>query len=98
MVDHSTLLPTFLRVNRASSRRFDSAPYVPQGRQDRQFKVEKIRNGRAQRPEPLGVNADTEGAEIKRRRNRSGCHGKSWVREGRVWAEPVDARAKHEER
>lgn len=66
----------------------------------------------AKHPEPLGVNAGTESAEIRRRQSYGGRHGKSWAREGRacpsglasgfsvnrVKAEPVDAQGKHEER
>jgi hypothetical protein len=55
-VDPSPLLPTFLRVNRASSRPFDYAPFVArfgaqrkQGKQGKQFKVERANIQRGER-------------------------------------------------
>jgi hypothetical protein len=72
-VDPSPVLPTFLRVNRASSRPFDYAPFVArfgaQRKQGKQFKVERANINRAER-------RDTKCAESLSRSLASGLRSR----------------------
>ena len=69
-VDPSPLLPTFLRVNRASSRPFDYAPLVArfgaQRKQGKQFKVERANIQRAERRAESPLRSLASGLSVNR--------------------------------